>query len=159
VIWVVFWCVFFFSHSSCLFVRRFFIHTALMPVGVRWIAEIMPTRYAVQGLLFSYLDGENFEAPDGSVVSGLDLLDRGFALSRSLNAWAQVGIVIGWVLLIRGIHCFLLVFNTRKVGATIGGSAKPSGPAAAKPAAVKPSAALEMVVVHPPPAALPAGTH
>ncbi len=61
--------------------------------------------------------------------------------------------MLGWIILFRVIHCFMLWFNNRKIGANIGGPSQ----ATAAPKVGPAGAALEMVVVHPP-AALPSGT-
>ena len=96
----------------------YFIHVDNMPVGVQWISWLMPSRYALEGSLNNVFSGQSYYNPAAGVyISGDYLLETVFGhTSRVVSKWANFVIVIAWMLLFRGVHVGLLLFNNRHFG-------------------------------------------
>ncbi len=80
-------------------------------------------------------------------------IDLRFSQSQKsdLKAWDQFGIMFGWIFLMRAIHFFMVFFNNRNIGSSIGGPSKSSAQPGIR---AKDNIELEMVVSHGQPAPL-----
>ncbi|KAG5179068.1 P-loop containing nucleoside triphosphate hydrolase protein [Tribonema minus] len=92
----------------------FFIKTEdLIPV-VRWISYIIPSRYALNGYLYNVFNGQTYQVsgePEGTTISGDEILQDAFGQSSNENKWADFGAVLGYVALFRMGHLALVLLT------------------------------------------------
>jgi len=100
----------------------FFVSVEDMPRVLFWMAYLMPSKYALSGLYYNYLHGEDYAQPDGSIVTGDQLLDANFHITYgddTWRKWADLAIVLAFLLAFRFQHYQLMVMSTGKLGVTL----------------------------------------
>ncbi len=91
----------------------FFVATEDIVPGVRWLSYMMPSRYSLNGSLFSLFSGQSFEneySPSG-FTSGDDILGDFFDISSDYPMWGSWAGLLGYTLLFRLCHYACVKFT------------------------------------------------
>jgi ABC-type multidrug transport system ATPase subunit len=84
----------------------FFVQVDEMPLWVRWMCYMIPTKYGYDGYLQVVFSGVDFDVMDtGTTMSGTTILDTVYGQSPgSVQPWGMLFAVFAFVLLFRLIH-------------------------------------------------------
>jgi hypothetical protein len=83
----------------------FFVQVSEMPVWIRWMCYMIPTKYSYDGYLFMVFNGENFDVMDtGATMSGAAILDTVYGQSGNVQPWGMLFVVFAFTLFFRATH-------------------------------------------------------
>ncbi len=91
----------------------FFVATEDIVPGVRWLSYMMPSRYSLNGSLFSLFSGQQFEdsySPSG-FTSGDDILRNYFDIASDYPMWGSWAGLLAYTLLFRLCHYACVKFT------------------------------------------------
>ncbi len=90
----------------------FFVATEDIVPGMRWLSCMMPTRYSLNGSLFSLLSGKELEDPFSSTtVSGDTILKNFFDIPSDYPMWGSWAGLLAYTLLFRMCHYACVKFT------------------------------------------------
>ena len=92
----------------------FFVQVDEMPVWIRWMCYLIPTKYGYDGYLHVVFSGEDFDVMDtGTTMSGKTILEDVYGQSGDVNAWGMLFVVFAFIILFRIIHYGLFYRATK----------------------------------------------
>ena len=92
----------------------FFVQVNEMPIWVRWMCYMIPTKYGYDGYLYIVFSGVNFDVMDtGATMSGATILDTVYGQSETVQPWGMLFVVFAFNLLFRLIHYGLFYRATK----------------------------------------------
>jgi hypothetical protein len=83
----------------------FFVQVDEMPIWVRWMCYMIPTKYGYDGYLYIVFSGVDFDIMStGTTMSGATILETVYGQSGNVQPWGMLFVVFAFVLLFRIIH-------------------------------------------------------
>lgn len=92
----------------------FFVQVDEMPIWVRWMCYMIPTKYGYDGYLYIVFSGVDFDIMStGTTMSGATILETVYGQSGNVQPWGMLFVVFAFVLLFRIIHYGLFHHATK----------------------------------------------
>ena len=91
----------------------FFVSVVDMPVWIRWICYVTPTKYSFDGYLTQVFFTQKFRVSGvtpTTYLTGEYILDKRYLIS-GVNSWAMLGTLLAWVAAVRVLHYAFLFYQ------------------------------------------------
>mmetsp|Transcript_17556 Transcript_17556/g.33104 ORF Transcript_17556/g.33104 Transcript_17556/m.33104 type:complete len:1326 (-) Transcript_17556:147-4124(-) len=92
----------------------FFVQVNEMPIWVRWMCYMIPTKYGYDGYLYMVFNGVDFDVMStGTTMSGATILDTVYGQTGNVQPWGMLFVVFAFVMLFRLTHYGLFYHATK----------------------------------------------